>query len=137
MKVTFSHEPKLPPNYALIYEIVRRAGRGVHLTMNDVYAQAKRRRPTIGFSTVYRGIARLRDEGCIDEIEVPGSDCAVYELTGTPHAHFRCDRCGSVQDVPYRLPARTLRGLAAKIGARIEQSTVTLHGRCRPCVKAS
>ncbi len=108
----------------------------MHFTMNDVFARAKRRQPAIGFSTVYRGIARLRDQGCIDEIEVPGSDCAVYELAGKPHAHFRCERCGAVVDVPYQLPTRTIDALAAQIGARIEESAVTLHGRCRACLTA-
>lgn len=129
-------EPRLPKNYKMIYDIIRAAGHGVHFTMSDVFARVKRRQPTIGFSTVYRGIARLRDQGCIDEIEVPGTDSAVYELAGKPHAHFRCERCETVVDVPYQLPTRTLDALAAQIGAKIEQSALTLQGRCRKCVKA-
>ncbi len=124
---------RLPKNYKLVYEILRGAGHGVHFTMGEIYAHAKRKRPAIGFSTVYRGIARLRDLGWIDEIELPGSDSAVYELKGKPHAHFCCGRCGEVADVHYQLPARTIARLAARTGGRVGEAMVTLRGLCRRC----
>jgi Fur family peroxide stress response transcriptional regulator len=125
--------PRLPKNYRLIYEILHDAGHGVHFTMGDVFALAKRKQPAIGFSTVYRGIARLRDIGCIDEIELPGTDSAVYELKGTPHAHFRCERCGRVEDVAYQLPVQTIAALARRAGATIDTATLSLRGTCRDC----
>jgi Fur family peroxide stress response transcriptional regulator len=132
--MTTSGEPaRLPKNYRLVYDIIRSAGQGVHFTMNDVFAHAKRRRPKIGFTTVYRGIQRLRDLGCIDEIDLPGTDSAVYELKGEPHAHFRCERCGKVEDVPFVLPARTIDALAARTGVTIDAAIVTLSGACRNC----
>lgn len=131
--MTAENLPRLPKNYQLVLEIVRSAGTGVHLTTNELYARAKRRRPAIGFSTVYRGIARLRDLGLIDEIVVPGSDAAVYEPSAEPHAHFRCSRCGTVQDVEYALPAQTVAAIASQTGAHIVNVTLTLHGECEAC----
>ncbi len=125
--------PRLPKNYKLVYDIMRGAGRGVHFTMSDVFAQAKRRRPKIGFTTVYRGIQRLRDLGYIDEIDVAGTDSVVYELKSDPHAHFHCERCGRVEDVPFALSARTVGTLAARTGAKIDAAIVTLSGTCRSC----
>jgi Fe2+ or Zn2+ uptake regulation protein len=128
--------PRLPKNHQTVYEVLRTAGHGTHLTTGDVYARAKERRPAIGYSTVYRGIQRLRDLGLIDEISVPGSDAAVYELAAPPHAHFRCDRCGTVEDVDYRIPARAIAQIGEATGARIDQSKLTLHGLCRSCKAA-
>lgn len=128
-----SESSRLPRNYRLIYDIIRSAGHGVHFTMNDVFVQAKRRQPKIGFSTIYRGIHRLREAGCIDEIELPGTDGAVYELKGAPHAHFRCERCGSVEDVPYQLSQRTIATLGEQTGAAIESAALSLRGTCRAC----
>ncbi len=125
--------PRLPKNYQLVYDIVREAGTGTHLTTSDLFTRARAHRPSIGFSTVYRGIQRLRDLGLIDEIVVPGSDAAVYEPTGRPHAHFRCGRCGRVDDVEYRLASQTLAALAKQMGARIDDVSLTLHGVCRSC----
>lgn len=125
--------PRLPKNYQLVYDLIRAAGPGTHLTTAELFARAKRRRPAIGFSTVYRGVVRLRDLGIIDEIVIPGSDSAVYEPAGPPHAHFRCTACGEVEDVDYRLPAPTLAALSKQTGADVRDVTLTLHGVCRAC----
>jgi len=127
---------RLPKNHQVVYEIIRSAAHGVHLTTGDVFALAKSKRPGIGFSTVYRGIQRLRDLCLIDEVALPGADAAVYELASEPHAHFRCDACGAVEDVAFRLPARSAAKLAASTGARIDQTKLTLHGLCRSCLQA-
>jgi Fur family transcriptional regulator, ferric uptake regulator len=124
---------RLPKNYDLIYDIIRAAGAGVHLTTSDVFARAKDRRPQIGFSTVYRGIARLRDLELIDEISVPGAESAVYELAGKPHAHFRCSTCGVVEDVWYQVSPSVISAIAEQTGAQIDDTTLTLHGQCRTC----
>ena len=78
-----SVQPKLPKNYQLIYEIVQASGIGRHLTPSDIFAKAHKRRPGIGFSTVYRGLERLRELGLISELYVPGVDAATYEPVGT------------------------------------------------------
>jgi len=125
--------PPLPKNYRLIYEIVQESGLGRHLTMSDVFSRASARRPGIGYSTVYRGLIRLRELGIISEIVVPGADSATYEPTGPPHAHVRCRHCGAIEDVAYALPPRVLRNVAVQSGFAIEAGTVTFEGRCARC----
>jgi Fur family transcriptional regulator, ferric uptake regulator len=123
----------LPTNYRLIYEIVERSGVGRHLTSSEIYAKALKRRPGIGFSTVYRGLGRLRDLGLISELVVPGVDAATYEPSGPRHAHFRCSECGEVEDVAYAIPARTIKALAHRHGFEIKNERVTFEGRCETC----
>ena len=64
-------EPRLPKNHQVVLEITRSAGHSVHLTTSEVFTRAKSHRPAIGFSTVYRGIQRLRDLALVDEIWSP------------------------------------------------------------------
>ena len=123
----------LPANYQLIYEIVTRSGIGRHLTSAQVYSKASRRRPGIGFSTVYRGLLRLRDLGLISEIVVPGAAGATYEPSGPRHAHLRCSVCGEIQDVDYAIPAHTIKQLAARHGFHIDGERVVFEGRCCGC----
>jgi Fe2+ or Zn2+ uptake regulation protein len=125
--------PRLPKNYRLIYDVVQESGLGRHLTMGDVFARASDRRPGIGYSTVYRGLVRLRDLGLISEILVPGADSATYEPVGPAHAHVRCVACGAIEDVAYALPSRVLKSVADQSGFAIEAGTVTFEGRCAPC----
>jgi Fur family peroxide stress response transcriptional regulator len=128
-----SSQPKIPKNHQVVLQTIRTAGHGVHLTMNDVFARAKKLQPKIGFSTVYRGIQRLRDLHLIDEISVPGSDAAVYETVSDPHTHFRCDRCGVIEDVAYQVQPKAIAEMSERSGAQITRATLTLHGRCRSC----
>lgn len=123
----------LPKNYRLIYEIVEKSGIGRHLTPSEIYAKARKRRPGIGFSTVYRGLERLRELGLVSELQVPGADAATYEPAGPRHAHFRCSACGGIEDVAYAIPARTVKALAAQHGFKIETERVTFEGRCAVC----
>lgn len=128
-------QPALPKNYQLIFDIVEESGVGRHLTPSDIYAKARRRQAGIGFSTVYRGLERLRDLGLVAELHVPGVDAATYEPAGPRHAHFRCSKCGAIEDVAYAIPARTLRTLAQEHGFEIDGERVSFEGRCARCAK--
>lgn len=124
---------KLPNNYRLIYEIVEESGSGCHLTPSEIYAKAIKRRPGIGFSTVYRGLERLRKLGLVSELYVPGIDAATYEPSGPRHAHFCCSECNEIEDVAYAIPTRTIKALAMQHGFKIESERVTFEGRCAAC----
>ena len=131
--ISSRRRPSLPKNYQLIYDVVKASGIGRHLTSTEIYARASKRRPGIGFSTVYRGLERLRDLGLVSELNVPGTDAAAYEPSGPPHAHFRCSECGAIEDVAYAIPTRTLNALASQHGFKIESERVTFEGRCVAC----
>jgi Fe2+ or Zn2+ uptake regulation protein len=128
-----SVRPKLPKNYELIYEIVQASGIGRHLTPSDIFAKAHKRRPGIGFSTVYRGLERLCELGLVSELNVPGVGAATYAPSGPRHAHFRCSACGGIEDVAYAIPPRTLKTLALQHGFKIATERVTFEGRCAAC----
>lgn len=137
MTTTAPHAAPLPKNYQIVYDVVQASGVGQHLTMPEVFARAAELRPGIGYSTVYRGLVRLRDLGMIAEIVVPGSDAATYEPLAPKHAHVRCRACGRIDDVAYALPPRVLRSVASETGYAIEIGSVTFEGRCSACTLAS
>lgn len=126
---------RLPGNHHLIHEVVCELPPGAHATVGEVFAAARQRRPRIGFSTVYRALARLRDLGLVAEVRVPGRGPAVYEPSRSSHAHFLCDRCGTVDDVDYALPAPILDEIAQRCGKGIAGAFLTLHGTCGRCAQ--
>ncbi len=130
---TSTADPRLAKNYRLVNEILSEQGHGTHLSAADIYALAKARRPGIGFTTVYRALARLHELGMVSEILLPGADNAYYETAGSAHAHFRCERCGKVDDVDYVLSPRVVAELARKQRAQVTGVSVTLQGRCASC----
>ncbi len=128
-----SERPDLPKNYQLVYEIVEESGIGCHLSHAEIYAKALARRPGIGYATVYRALERLRDLGLVSELVVPGAGAATYEPAGPRHAHFRCSDCGTVEDVRFAIPARTIKALALEHDVEIASERVTFEGRCAAC----
>ena len=126
--------PSLAKNYRLVHEIVLEQGRGVHLTMTDVHQLARRKKRTIGFTTVYRALTRLRDLGLVSEIVLPGAGSAYYEPAGAMHAHFRCDACGKVDDVEYVPPKRSVQELSRRYGIEVRETLLSLHGLCKTCL---
>ncbi|HLI97254.1 MAG TPA: Fur family transcriptional regulator [Candidatus Baltobacteraceae bacterium] len=126
-------QPALPKNYQLIREVVDACGVGCHLTPSEIHAKVRARHPGIGLTTVYRGLQRLRDLGLVSEITVPGAEAATYEPSGPHHAHFRCIECGTIEDIAFAIPPRTIQTLAAQHGLKIENQRVTFEGRCPRC----
>lgn len=126
-------QTSLTKNYRLVYEIVREQARGTHLAPADVFALAKSKHKGIGFTTVYRALARLRELGLVSEISLPGAQSAYYEPAWPAHAHFRCDVCGGIKDVEYSLSSDIVDGLARKHRLNVHDVSISLHGTCRQC----
>ena len=127
-------EAGLSKNHRLVYQIVLEQGVGTHLAMTQLFELARERQPAIGFTTVYRALTRLRDAGLVAEISLPGAECAVYEPTAPPHAHFRCTDCARISDVPYTIAGSVSAQLADAHGFVIDRSDVAFSGRCANCV---
>lgn len=125
-------DAKLPKNYEVLRGVVE-AKPATHQTAYDVFAEARRRLPTIGFATVHRGLARLCELGVILKVDVPGGDAAWYEPASKPHAHLLCDGCHRVVDVDYHVTPRQRAGIATREGLQIDSETVLFHGRCHEC----
>lgn len=125
--------PALPANYRTVLDVVEAAGPGTHLTAQEIWLRSRRLQPRIGFATVHRGLLRLHQLGAVMKVEVPGGASAVYEPAATPHAHFRCAGCGTIDDLAFAVPAETVKALAARLGVAIEAETITFTGRCATC----
>jgi Fe2+ or Zn2+ uptake regulation protein len=123
----------LAANYRTVLDVVEEAGPGSHLTAQEIWLRARALQPRIGFATVHRGLARLHDQGAVMKIDVPGEASAVYEPAASPHAHFRCEACGTIADLDFAVPPATRRALAQRYGVAIEHETVTFTGRCSTC----
>jgi len=128
--------PKIPANYRLVLDVVHEYGAGRHASAIDVYQRARERRPGIGFTTVHRGLARLHELGLVLKLDISGEGSAMYEPATSPHAHFRCSGCGTVEDVDYACDPAALAELEMRRGLRIQSESITFSGRCSRCAGA-
>lgn len=51
-------------------------------------------------TTVFSTLKLLASKGILRCIRT-GSDAAFFDATMEPHAHFYCEKCGKIHDVPY------------------------------------
>lgn len=104
-----------------------------HPTAESIYREARRKLPNISLGTVYRNLNFLRDQGVVKEIRACTGTGSRFEAVISPHAHFHCDRCDSVVDIP--LPD-TLSEFGWKDSEFISSvSALELHvvGSCTAC----
>ncbi len=79
----------------LIYNCLRATD--AHPTAEMVYADLKPEHPKLSLGTVYRNLNQLAEDGII--VRMP-FHVERYDADLTPHAHFCCEGCGGVYDLP-------------------------------------
>ena len=114
----------------VVLDVIR--GSRMHLTANEVFAEAKRRLPSISFATVYNSLRFLRDAGHIAEIEF-GSGASRFDGITSRHDHALCTKCGALVDIEMKLPSRLINEAAEKSRFKPESLEFTLRGLCPSC----
>ena len=114
----------------VIYEAVV-ASHG-HYSPERIYADVRRRVPSISLATVYKNVRLFVDHGLLREV-TPHAPVLRVDGNLDPHHHLVCIRCKSVQDieddfVDFKRLSRQLPG-----GFDLTQPLVEVFGLCRDC----
>lgn len=75
-------------------------------------------------ATFYRNMITFEEAGILNAFE-SNSKMRYFELGQTPHAHFVCTACNSVE---------CIESIEVQL-AGYEIGTIVIHGRCRSCVE--
>jgi Fur family peroxide stress response transcriptional regulator len=105
-----------------------------HLTANEIYEAARRRRPTLSFATVYNSLKYLKEAGLVREINF-GKASSRYDRETGRHDHAICSRCGRLVDFDLPETPQMLRAAARRSRFRPESIHLTLVGVCPDCQK--
>ncbi len=121
--------PRRTEQREAIRAALRDAGRP--LRPGEVLATAGAKVPGLGIATVYRNLKRMRDEGSLRAVELPGEGTTRYEPAELHHHHhFHCARCDRVYDVD--VCPGDFAGLVPA-GFAVERHELVLYGRCADC----
>lgn len=85
-------------------------------------------------SSVFRGLTRLGEDGQIDRVDL-GDGKLRFEARRSHHEHVRCERCGSVSEVPGCLVENVIPEIERQTGFVITGHRVLLGGRCARCAE--
>ncbi len=72
----------------------------VHPSVDTVYEALVQDQPSFSRTTVYNSLHALVQAGLVRELPLCSEERR-YDAGLMPHAHFRCDRCGDIWDVPF------------------------------------
>lgn len=115
---------------AVITEVLRNA-RGP-LTVEEIFAEAQQKLPSLGIATVYRTIKKLLEGNSIRSVVLPDGKTRYEAATKEHHHHFRCSNCEMVFNLdvcPVSLPQGTM----LPGGFQVESHELTLFGTCSSC----
>jgi len=81
--------------YAVMAFLMEHKG---HPTAAEIFKAVNRVDPRSSRATTYNNLRDLVKAGLVREVAVEGR-AGRFDLEGTRHHHFICDRCGGVEDV--------------------------------------
>jgi len=114
----------------VIYEAVVAAPG--HYSPEQVYAEVRRRTPSISLATVYKNLRLFVEHGLLREVS-PHASTLLVEGNLEPHHHLVCTRCKTVQDiegdfVDFKRLARQAPG-----GFDLTEPLIEVFGLCPRC----
>lgn len=105
-----------------------------HLSVDDLLRLARKRRPEVGRTTVYRTLKLLQAAGLATELVLSGETRFEREYKRQHHDHFICKECGEIFEFSSEEIERIQDQVAADIGFVIDGHRHQIFGYCRDCV---
>ena len=113
---------------------------GSHMTAGQVLDQLREKGLTIGFSTVYRQLDRLVEEGAVNKYIVDAVTGACYEFKGehggeSGYVHCQCEKCGKLVHLERARIEAAMQSLAGAGdgGFELDCTRTLFYGICRDC----
>ncbi|MEM6911533.1 MAG: transcriptional repressor [Verrucomicrobiota bacterium] len=103
-----------------------------HPTASEVYDLVKQKVANISLATVYNCLETLTNAGLVRQVNFDRSPSR-YCPNLTDHAHFHCDVCESVRDIPLRKGAAVTESWVFPRGTSLIEANMTFHGVCPDC----
>ncbi len=87
------------------------------------------------FSSVFRNLTRLADDGILARVEL-GDGKARFEALRPHHEHISCEECGAVAEVPGCLVESLTPAVEERTGFAVTGHHLVFSGRCAGCATA-
>ena len=123
--------PRATNQRSLILEIIRR-GQG-HLDADEVYRQAREKRPRLSLSTVYRTLQMFKKLGLVEELHFDEAHHHYEMKPSSEHHHLVCLGCGRVIEFRYPLTRYVKREVPDAKDFDIAETEIRMTGYCSRC----
>jgi Fur family transcriptional regulator, peroxide stress response regulator len=103
-----------------------------HYSPESIFAEVRRRTPSISLATVYKNLRLFVEHGLLREVS-PHASTLLVEGNLEPHHHLVCTRCKAVQDIEGDFIDYKKLSRHAPRGFDLTQPLVEVFGLCRRC----
>lgn len=117
-----------PQRFAVYANLLDRTD---HPTAEQILLDLNRDAPMSSQATVYSSLQALHQAGLVREVLLE-EGVRRYDANVVPHHHFRCERCGTIEDIAWN-EIRDLSVGGLRPGLRVERYEVTVYGCCEAC----
>jgi Fur family ferric uptake transcriptional regulator len=105
-----------------------------HLTAEELYQEAKKVSPHIGYATIYRTLKHFCESGLCREFKCEDDVTRYEHLYGhRHHDHLICTKCGKFIEVVDSGIEKLQEGLARREGFMLIKHKLELYGLCKSC----
>ena len=102
----------------------------IHPTAEDIYNSLKKRFPSLSQASIYNTLKLFTKLGVVTELLIE-KEKTRYDINTTPHAHFKCIKCGKVYDL-FEVPLPQIEEVS---GHKILTTQLYFYGICQKCDK--
>lgn len=117
-----------PQRYAVYANLLNRRD---HPTVEQLLSDLNQAGPVSSQATVYNSLQTLRDVGLVREVLLE-EGVVRYDANVLPHHHFRCRRCGYIEDIDWST-FHDLSKAPLREGLAPDTYEVTVMGICDRC----
>lgn len=105
-----------------------------HPSADTIYEEVRKFLPRISLGTVYRNLEIMSESGAIMKLETGGS-IKRFDPVTSPHPHFRCVKCGAIEDLPFELNETLFSGKTDDWahGRTVQNLNIEYTGLCISC----
>lgn len=103
-----------------------------HYSPESVFAEVRRRTPSISLATVYKNLRLFVEHALLREVS-PHASTLLVEGNLEPHHHLVCTRCKAVQDIEGDFINLKRLSRQAPRGFDLTRPLIEVFGLCRRC----
>ena len=121
-------EHGVKPSYQRVRVLSYMLEKKNHPTVDMIFGELSKDIPTLSRTTVYNTVNLFHQKGLVQKLGIDDEE-ARYDADITVHAHFRCDKCGNIFDLPVQEPA-VITGLEKM---KVREIQYFIKGLCDKC----
>jgi len=126
---TFLREKGIKASYQRVRILDYMKSTKSHPSVAKIYEDLRDHIPSLSLATVYNTLNLFLEKRLVQEIKSDGDE-ARFDLIDYPHAHFQCEGCGEIYDVPMG----NAQACVDLDGFEIHETQIFYRGLCSHCL---